>query len=208
MATSTPTAPESSVGTRERIVAATNELFRRQGYNGTSLAQIVKAAGATTGSVYHFFPGGKDELTAEVLRTSGRSYGDLVEAIVRAAGSPAVGVSDAFVGAAAVMVESDYIDPCPIGTVAREVASSHDELRAVAAEVMDSWIERLARVFLDCGVAGARATELAALMVAAIEGGFVLARTTRSVDAFVAIGESIAALVATELAEAAQTVER
>ena len=51
-------------GTRERIVTATNELFRRRGYNGTSLKDVTVASGATTGSLYHFFPGGKAELAA------------------------------------------------------------------------------------------------------------------------------------------------
>ena len=65
------------VGTRDRIIAATNELFRRTGYNATSLSQISKASGATIGSIYHFFPGGKDALTVEVIRSTGLVYRDL-----------------------------------------------------------------------------------------------------------------------------------
>ena len=52
--------------TRDRILVATNELFRRQGYNGTSLSQISEAANATIGSIYHFFPGGKEALAVAV----------------------------------------------------------------------------------------------------------------------------------------------
>lgn len=188
----------SSLNTRERIVTATSELFRRQGYNGTSLSQIVEASAATTGSLYHFFPGGKDDLTAEVLRSSGAAYGELVEAIIRAAPDPASGVVDAFEGAAQVLVESDFIDPCPIGTVAREVASTNGELRSIAAEVMSGWIRLLTSTFVDAGIATARANELAALVVASIEGGFVMARTTREVDTFRSIGTNLGALIAAE----------
>jgi AcrR family transcriptional regulator len=63
--------------TRDRIVTATAELFRRQGYNGTGLKQVTQAAGAPVGSVYHFFPGGKDELAETVILTSGRVYQEL-----------------------------------------------------------------------------------------------------------------------------------
>jgi AcrR family transcriptional regulator len=50
--------------TRERIVDASAELFRRQGYSATGVKQIVEAAQAPFGSLYHFFPGGKEQLGA------------------------------------------------------------------------------------------------------------------------------------------------
>ena len=55
-----------AVTTRERIVEAGAMLFRRQGWSGTGMKQIAAAAAAPFGSIYHFFPGGKDELSAEV----------------------------------------------------------------------------------------------------------------------------------------------
>ena len=47
----------SGQGTRERIVTSSAELFRRQGYTGTGMKQIVAEARAPFGSLYHFFPG-------------------------------------------------------------------------------------------------------------------------------------------------------
>lgn len=191
----------SSADTRDRILTATIELFRRQGYNGTSLSQIVEASAATTGSIYHFFPGGKDELTAEVLRVSGAGYGELAEGIVRSAVDVSVGMHDAFVGAAAVLTETDFIDPCPIGTVAREVASTNDVLREVAAQVMVDWVDRLGAVMVDAGIEPDEAHRLALFGVTAIEGGFVLARTLRSVDPLLQAAEIVRGSVAAALAD-------
>jgi AcrR family transcriptional regulator len=53
--------------TRERIVDASSELFRRQGFTGTGVKQIVAAASAPFGSLYHHFPGGKSELLHAAL---------------------------------------------------------------------------------------------------------------------------------------------
>ena len=103
------------VGTRDRIIAATNELFRRTGYNATSLSQISKASGATIGSIYHFFPGGKDALTVEVIRSTGLAYRDLFTLMMDQAPDVPSGFAAFFDGAADVLVESDYLDPCPIG---------------------------------------------------------------------------------------------
>ena len=53
---------------------STAELFRRQGYAGTGLKQILADANAPFGSLYHFFPGGKEQLGAETILASGRLY--------------------------------------------------------------------------------------------------------------------------------------
>ena len=67
--------------TKERIISSSAELFRRQGYTGTGVKEIVAAANAPFGSIYHFFPGGKEQLGAEAIRTSGELYIQLFAAI-------------------------------------------------------------------------------------------------------------------------------
>ncbi len=179
--------------TRARIIAATNELFRVHGYNGTSLSQISKASGATIGSIYHFFPGGKDELTASVLASTGAAYRELFEAI--AAEDLEIGTAFAafFEGAAATLAAGDFVDPCPIGTVAREVASTNDDIRRAAAAVFDSWVDAAVRRFSCGGISDDVARDLAIGFVATVEGGFVLSRTLRSVEPMLAAGRGFVA---------------
>ena len=191
---------QSAGDTRDRILTATNELFRRQGFNGTSLAQVVDASGATTGSLYHFFPGGKTELTAAVLRSSGAAYRELIELILTAASDPAEAMTDAFDGAAATVDESGFIDPCPIGTITSEVASTNEELRQVASEVIASWVDVVERYLIEAGIVRDRAHPLATLAVASIEGSFMMSRAHRNTEALAVSGRLIRQLVASELA--------
>ena len=109
--------------TRDRIVASTTELFQRGGFNGTSLKQITEASNATTGSLYHFFPKGKEQLAREVLLVSGAEYWDRFESIADATADPADAVEAFFDGAAELLAATDFVDPCVTGTIAREVAS-------------------------------------------------------------------------------------
>src|SRR5437764_12825208 len=112
-------------GTRDRIVDSTAELFRRQGYAGTGVKQIVAEASAPFGSLYHFFPGGKEELGAETIRWSGALYLQLIDAFFDPA--DIVGsVERFFAGAAETVRETDYADACPIATVAGEVARTSE----------------------------------------------------------------------------------
>jgi AcrR family transcriptional regulator len=188
-------------GTRERIITATGELFRQQGYNGTSLKQVTAAAGAPMGSLFHFFPGGKAELADAVLRTGGAAYRELYEVIADAAVDPGAAVTDFFDGAAAVLEETGYVDACPIGTVALEVASTNDRLRQATADVFESWIEAVASRLRAAGVDDGRATELGNALVAGVEGGFMLSRAARSPEPMRAVGRLLREVVEATLAE-------
>jgi len=192
--------------TRTRILTATAELFRRQGFNGTSLKQITAAADATTGSLYHFWPGGKLELTAEVLRVTGATYGELFAMMISDPSDPGRSIADFFEAGADLLEQTDFIDPCPIGGVAREVASTHDELRRTADGVFDGWIDVGTEFLEQSGLGRDAARDVAATLVATIEGGFVLARTKRDTTAFRAAGRHMRLLV--DVAVAAVADER
>src|SRR5579859_7255472 len=155
--------------TRERIVTTSAELFRRQGYNATGVKQIVTEAGAPFGSLYHFFPGGKEQLGAETIRTSGAMYEQLIPAVFDHAPDPVSGVRMFFAGAAAHLVDTGYEDACPIATVALEVSSHSEKLRVACAEVFESWIEAGTERFRAAGLEEASARELTIGMLCALE---------------------------------------
>ena len=178
--------------TRERFVNAGAELFRRQGYNATGVKQIVAEARAPFGSLYHFFPGGKEELGAEAVRTSGALYGLLLPAVFDPAPDVVTGVRDFFRGAAEHLVESGWQDACPIATVALEVSSASEPLREACADVFDGWIDAGTERFVSEGFAPDQARELVIGMVAALEGAFVLSRALRSTEPLHAAGELVA----------------
>lgn len=176
-------------------MAATLELFRRHGYNGTSVKQVTAAAQAPFGSLYHFFPGGKEELAEAVIATSGRAYQELFEAIYDSADSPEQAIADFFEGAAEVLEETDYVDVCPIGTVALEVASTNERLRRSTDRVFEGWVRVAADRLERAGLDRPGAEELAAALVAAVEGGFTLSRASRSPEPMRATGRAMRRLV-------------
>lgn len=183
--------------TRDRIIVATNELFRRHGYNGTSLSQISEAADATTGSIYHFFPGGKEALGVAVIDTTGAVYRELFESIAAEHPDPVNAFQTFFDSAASVLEESDFVDPCPIGTIAREVANTSEPLRQAAERAFNSWIASAKTYLINSGIDPDAADDLATMFVATVEGGFVLSRTLRSTDPLTAIALHVVAAINT-----------
>jgi AcrR family transcriptional regulator len=178
--------------TRDRLVDAGAELLGRQGYNATGVKQIVEEARAPVASLYHFFPGGKEQLGAAAIKRSGAIYAELIPAVFGIAPDVVTGVRMFFAGAAAHLVETNYEDACPIATVALEVSSSSEVMREACAEVFESWIADGAALHTEAGVSRERARELAITLFTALEGAFVLARASRSTEALEVAGEFVA----------------
>jgi AcrR family transcriptional regulator len=179
--------------TRDRIIETTAELFRRYGYTGTGMKQIVAGANAPFGSLYHFFPGGKAELGEEVIRRSGQMYRDLFEAIVDPAPDLVTGVEDFFAGAAEVLRQTDFADACPIATVALEVASTSEPLRRATADVFESWIAAASERAVAAGLSESEARRLAIRMICELEGAFLLCRAMKSTEPMEVAGANAAA---------------
>jgi AcrR family transcriptional regulator len=187
--------------TKDRIVSASAELFQRQGYAGTGMRQIVAEASAPFGSLYHFFPGGKEELGAETIRWSGAIYLQLLGLFLDPAPDIVTGIEQFFAGAAVTLRESDYADGCPIATVALEVASTSEPLRQATADVFTSWIDAAAERFVAAGIAADAARALAISTIGGLEGAFVLCRALRSTEPMEAAGAVAVAALKAALAE-------
>lgn len=191
------------ITTRDRIVDTTAELFRRQGYNGTGLKQILAQANAPFGSLYHFFPGGKNELAERVIRSSGALYMQLFATIAAQAPDVLTAVGDFFSGAAETLEETGYEDACPIATVALEVASTNEPLREATADVFDDWIDGASSYFQYAGVPETRARELAFEMLCLLEGAFMFSRTLRNTEPMTVAGQAAVGAVRAALEESA-----
>ena len=120
--------------TRATLVRESAELFRRRGYAGTGLKAILAASDAPFGSLYHFFPGGKEELGVAALEAGGTTYRELVEAIFAEMSTSPPRRARSSWAPPSVLEETDYADACPIATIALEVASTSEPMRVAASK--------------------------------------------------------------------------
>lgn len=185
----------ATTSARDRLVSATIEQLTLQGYAGTSVKTICSSSEATIGSLYHHFPGGKDELVAVALRAAGeenltRFYRHFLPAPDLASGARAF-----FTAAATDLVAANWRQPCPVASVAAEVSSSHPALRDVCADIINGWIEAGTSQFTERGLADDRARTAVVLALTTLEGAFILARTMRSTKPLEDAGELLANLL-------------
>ncbi|MFF3316105.1 TetR/AcrR family transcriptional regulator [Streptomyces sp. NPDC003035] len=173
----------AAMTTSERLIEATRELLWERGYVGTSPKAIQQAAGAGQGSMYHHFAG-KPDLALAAIRRTAEQMRATAEAVLGGGGTAYARLE------AYLLRERDVLRGCPVGrlTMDPDVLAS-EELRAPVEETLDWLRGRLAGVVqegLDSGEFAGRldAAEIAATVVATVQGGYVLARASGSPAAF------------------------
>ena len=180
----------------------------RQGYASTGVKQIVAEAGAPFGSLYHFFPAGKEQLGAETIRWSGARYAQLIDVFFVDGADPVAATRAFFAAAGETLRETGYADACPIATVALEISSTSEPMREACAEVFESWIGLTQARLVESGLTAAAARALAISILALLEGAFVLARALRSTEPLLAAGEDAAAAVRSALSRRRERAQR
>lgn len=191
--------------TRERLVNVSAALLQRQGLTGTGIKQILAEAHAPFSSLYHHFPGGKDELATAAIRASGARYQALVEAVWDEAPDVISSVAAVFDGAAKTLEATDFAVACPIATVALEVASTNEQLRLATAEVFDAWITAGAGRLEANSVPRSEARALALSVISLLEGALVLSQALKSTEPMRAAGATASAAVRSAVASPAKT---
>lgn len=176
---------------KDAFVQTTQQLLRRQGYAATGLGEIVARSGAPKGSLYFHFPGGKEELAIAAMERSAAQLRDAMAAILNSSEDLDEAIGRLIGALAAGLEQSDFADGCPIATVALETASDSEPMRAAAQAAFDSWLQVLRERLLAAGLEPALAAQRALLVLAAVEGGLILARATRDVTPLVAVSSQL-----------------
>jgi len=162
---------------RDRIVRTTRDLLRRRGVAGTTMLEVVAEAGASRGSLYHYFPGGRSEMVEDAVRGAVEEYSAGIELLT--AMDPAEAIPLIVDVWRAEAEASGYTAGCPVVAAALG-GESEPAARNLAGEAFATWTDSISRMLLAAGVPAARTESLATLALSAIEGAVVVALAQRS----------------------------
>ncbi len=177
----------SRLTTADRLVLTAMRLFGEKGYGSTSVADILREAGANSGSLYHAFPTKQDLLVA-VLGL----YRDGIEPMLL---EPAwTGVDDPIEQIFALLASyrsrleaTGCTYGCPIGSLALELHEPDPPVREALAVNFDGWVSAVEGRLLAARDRLPAQTDIRALaqfVLTVMEGGVMQSRTHRSLQAF------------------------
>ena len=174
-------------GTRERIVAEAMRLFWEKGYGSTSIQDILRAAGANSGSLYHFFPAKQDLLLAVLDGYFEGLHPELLDPVWRAIDDPIERVFALLAKYRELLIDTDCFYGCPLGSLALELHEPDPAVREKIAANFVGWTEAVRACFVAAGdrlPEWVDRAELAQFVLTTMEGGVMQARTHRDIAAF------------------------
>lgn len=161
---------------RERMVRSAASLIASRGVSATSFSDVLQDSGAPRGSIYHHFPKGKEQLAAEAVRWTS----DRVIAYLRAGTETTPhGVMERFVNMwRQTVLASGGASGCVVAGVALDTGTTDDDelLLGVARATFRAWVAVLAEQLEAVGLPAQRATGIAMVTLAAMEGALILCR--------------------------------
>jgi AcrR family transcriptional regulator len=161
-----------AAATRPDVIPALAEVFRAHGYEGSSLALIADATGLGKGSLYHFFPGGKEEMAAAVLEAIDGWFRDNVFSPLRDEPDPRLAIGRMLDAVDTYFLSGRRV--CLVGALA--LGDARDRFAGRVQGYFAEWTRALADALVRTGRASAAAAALAEEAVAGIQGALVLAR--------------------------------
>ena len=161
---------------KKNLVRTAMRLFRRQGYASTGLQQILAESGAPKGSLYHYFPSGKEALGEAAIALAGAMIHEMLSDLAARHAEPKAFLRAYCKVMAGWMEESGFHSGCPIATTLLETAPQSPAITTAGQRAIDGWIEVVAGVFSNGGMDRREARSRAQLIIAAMEGALILSR--------------------------------
>lgn len=158
---------------RAAVVAVIGEVFREYGYAGASLAEICKRTGLGKGSLYHLFPGGKDEMAQAVLDDVAHWFETNVFTPLDSKLKPAEGIDQMFRAVTRFFDSGRRI--CLVAAFALD--DTRDRFVTEIQAYFSAWTGALAGALRRMGFAPQAARAAAEDVVAGIQGALMLARS-------------------------------
>jgi len=180
------------------MVEAAARLFQRHGYHGVGLMDIVREGAAPRGSIYHHFPGGKEELAVEAVQSGSRRITELFERAAKRSSTAAELVLEIGRELADGLEESAFVEGCPLATVTLETAPASEALRAACEAAYADWLGVLSVHLAEREVPFQRSPSLAMLTLGAWGGGLVMSRARCDTEPLWLITRELAQLVRRE----------
>lgn len=157
---------------RSKLIECLTDVFLHYGFDGTALSALSEATGLSKASLYHHFPGGKDEMAAYVLARLGARLQSTVIAPLKGPGTPAERLAKSL--DATVAYYGGSAPACVLNILS--LGSGHNLFGAQLQQGVGAWIGSLETVLREGGLEPKAAAGKAREVMARIQGALVLCR--------------------------------
>lgn len=186
--------------TKDKILDTATRLFYFQGFHGTGLNQIIKESGSPKGSLYHYFPEGKEQLAEEAIELSKRRIGAVIQHYMNEFDEVGAALNAHILAMADLFdlengLEEHSYTMMPFGLLAAESAFMNERLRKGCGDTYKYWESIYYTKLISNGFSDEAAVTISKAVSAMIEGAVTLSLSQRSNEPLLNISKVIPALL-------------
>ncbi|HWQ43184.1 MAG TPA: TetR/AcrR family transcriptional regulator [Desulfosporosinus sp.] len=173
---------------KDILIQVASRLFRVRGYDGVGLNDIIEESGIPKGSLYHYFPKGKEQLAIEAINYTKEAVTSEIQEILERFEDPIKAFQ-----AHIFQLAENFVDllGMPIGTIAGEKYSTNEPIRIACQSAFEDWQAVYIKKLLASGYSEQQSKDLSIVINAMVEGGILLSLTTKSGKPLQVIAEQI-----------------
>lgn len=180
---------------REKILTAAAMLFQIKGFNATGLNEILTESGSPKGSLYYYFPNGKEELAIEAVHLSSRSIQKRLKTSLNKYPNPIEAIQFTIKNIMEDMEKANKLKDISISLIALETYYSSEPLREACKEVFEILENEYCEKLIESGLSKKVAQELGMLIQVMVEGAITVSLTQRTTTALLVVSNHIGILL-------------
>lgn len=180
---------------REKIVETASDLFQTQGYHATGLNEIIKESGSPKGSLYYYFPNGKEELGVAAVEFAGESIQQKIKSGLNRHNDPVLAISEVIREMVNALEQDGKLKNTSLSLIALETYLSSDLLRTACSKSFSALEEIYAKKLMASGIPEKQAKELGAVIQSLMEGAILLSVTHNDTTPLTAAAKQIQILI-------------
>jgi TetR/AcrR family transcriptional repressor of lmrAB and yxaGH operons len=180
---------------RDILIEAASRLFRLRGYYGVGLNDILEESGIPKGSLYYYFPKGKEQLAIEAINHTKNMVINSIQEVLESIEDPIQAIQTHIYQLSKIIGESDQLIGLPIGTIAGETYSTSEPIRSACQLAFEDLQFIYKKKLLHAGYSEQHSEDLSIIINSLIEGGILLSLTKQSSQPLQIIAERIPLLL-------------
>ncbi|WP_105404631.1 TetR/AcrR family transcriptional regulator [Neorhizobium sp. T7_12] len=179
---------------RDTFIRTALALFRRRGYEGVGVNEILLETGLPKGSLYYHFPGGKEQLAEEAARLANRIVSDRIEACFISASSFAEGAAALCRDVGRLATDGGKLAGCPLMSISQAAGDENSKLQSTTRDALAGWTDRITHHAMRFGICDPE--DAATLLLLQVEGAWLIAKVQQSTAAFDVLARNLAGSLA------------
>lgn len=186
---------DKKIDTRSKILNSASKLFFSNGYHATGLNSILKVSEAPKGSLYYYFPKGKEELALEAIKVVKDNIKEEIKENLYLSNDPIEGIQKVILNVADIVDREEVVKGVTVSLLALEASQTNEILREACMDTFLEWESLYYKRLLELGISENDSKEISRIIQIMIEGAIVMSLTKKDNSSLLLVADKMKTII-------------